>query len=709
MMPQQGDEFAGHRIEGLLGRGGMGVVYLAEHIHLGQRRVLKILAPELASDESFRTRFIRESRLAARVEHQNIVPIYDAGDSDEFLYISMRYVDGSDLETLLNKRGALPTSETIAILDQIAGALDAAHRAGLVHRDVKPANILIDLTVRQQGHVYLTDFGLTKRMDSRSRLTKTGLFLGTLDYISPEQSLGRDLDGRADVYSLGCVLYHCLTGEVPFPKDTAAAVIAAHLMSEIPQPTAVRPELPEEINLVIAKALAKSPEDRFATCSLLGAATAGAFEVGSSSAESETRARELIPNPASAWGPNSPSPPAVEPAPEPEIRPAAPQPEIMAAARRPESGPPATSAVTPPVSEPGIKADQAMEQPVEKAGPTRRIAPMLAGVIAIIAIVGFGLYAGGWETLADLVGGDPGREKAPSQQQAGGRKENGGSQRSQGSSPKNELVFASAASGTSQIFSCVVADDYSCGGSQEASVKVLINGPLAAEDPVLAPDGRLAFVGGDEPASIYVTDPSRAQIIEVTVSPPHNDDPAWSPDGDVIAFTRGTSNGDIYLVDADGTNLRRLTSDPADDQDPAWSPDGDQIAFVSKRDGFSEVYVMEADGQLETRITQDGASEVRHPTWSPSGENIAFASNRDGNLEIYVVEPDGTNEERLTIDETSEDLGPSWAPDGTRIAFVRQRGEETEIFMLNYDHPGRLIKLGVGLATAFDPAWLPYP
>ena len=153
MMPQQGDEFAGHRIEGLLGRGGMGVVYLAEHIHVGQRRGLKILAPELASDESFRTRFIRESRLAARVEHQNIVPIYDAGDSDEFLYISMRYVDGSDLETLLNKRGALPTSETIAILDQIAGALDAAHRAGLVHRDVKPANILIDLTERQQGHV----------------------------------------------------------------------------------------------------------------------------------------------------------------------------------------------------------------------------------------------------------------------------------------------------------------------------------------------------------------------------------------------------------------------------------------------------------------------------------------------------------------------------------------------------------------------------
>lgn len=149
-MPQQGDEFAGHRIEGLLGRGGMGVVYLAEHIHLGQRRVLKILAPELASDEGFRTRFIRESRLAARVEHPNIAPIYDAGDSDQFLYISMRYVDGSDLEAMLNKKGALPPSETIAILDQVAGALDAAHKAGLVHRDVKPANILIDLTARRR-------------------------------------------------------------------------------------------------------------------------------------------------------------------------------------------------------------------------------------------------------------------------------------------------------------------------------------------------------------------------------------------------------------------------------------------------------------------------------------------------------------------------------------------------------------------------------
>lgn len=712
MMPQQGDEFAGHRIEGLLGRGGMGVVYLAEHIHLGQRRVLKILAPELASDESFRTRFIRESRLAARVEHQNIVPIYDAGDSDEFLYISMRYVDGSDLEALLEKRGALPPNETIAILDQVAGALDAAHEAGLVHRDVKPANILIDLTQGQQGHVYLTDFGLTKRADSRSHLTKTGLFLGTLDYISPEQSLGKDLDGRADVYSLGCVLYHCLTGEVPFPKDSAAAVIAAHLMSEIPQPTAVRPELPDKLDLVIAKALAKSPEDRFGTCAQLGAATAGAFEVGleqrrSGDSSSEARS-ETQPTPRAQ---TLSRPPAVGPAPQPEIRPAAPQPEIRPAARRPESRPPASSAVGLPVSDRGIKADQVIEQPIETARPTPRLAPRLAGVIAIVAILGIGLRAGGWETLADLVGGhqeEPGREKGRAQQ-VGGQDEDGGSQPSQGSSRKNELVFASAASGTSQIYSCVLAGDYSCGGSREAPAKALTNSPLAAEDPVLAPDGRLAFVRGNEPASIYVTDPSRAQIAEVTVSPPHNDDPAWSPDGDVIAFTRGTPNGDIYLVDADGTNLRRLTSDPADDQDPAWSPDGDQIAFVSRRDGYSEVYVMEADGRQETRITRDGASEVRHPTWSPSGEDIAFASNRDGNLEIYVVKTDGTNEERLTSDESSEDIGPSWAPDGTRIAFVRARGEKTEIFVLNYAHPGRQRKLGVGLATAFDPAWLPTP
>ena len=710
MMPQQGDEFAGHRVEGLLGRGGMGVVYIAKHIHLGQRRVLKILAPELASDESFRTRFIRESRLAARVEHQNIVPIYDAGDSGELLYISMRYVDGSDLEALLEKRGALPPSETIAILDQVAGALDAAHEAGLVHRDVKPANILIDLTEGQRGHVYLTDFGLTKRTDSRSHLTKTGLLLGTLDYISPEQSLGKDLDARADVYSLGCVLYHCLTGEVPFPKGSVAAVIAAHLMSEIPQPTAVRPELPDELDFVIAKALAKSPDDRFETCALLAAAAARAFEVGpeqrSSGDSSSGTHSETQPTPVAQ---TLPRPPGVGAAPQPEAIPAARRPETRSSARRPDARPPTTSAVGLPVSDQGIKAVQAREQPVEKARPTPRLAPRLAGVIAIIAILGLGFMAGGWETLTGLVGADPGREKGRLQEQVPDGRGGGGSQPSQTSSPRNELVFASTASGTSQIYSCALKSDYSCGGSGEAPVTALTNSPLAAEDPVLAPDGRVAFVGGEEPASIYVTDPSRAQITEVTVSPPHNDDPAWSPDGDVIAFTRGSPNGDIYLVDPDGTNLRRLTSDPADDQDPAWSPDGDQIAFVSRRDGSSEVYVMSANGGQQTRITQDGAAEVRHPTWSPSGDDLAFASNQDGNLEIYVVKSDGTNEERLTSDETSDDVGPSWAPDGTRIAFVRKRGDRTKIFVLNYDDPGRQRKLRVGLATAFDPAWLPTP
>jgi serine/threonine-protein kinase len=265
--PRIGLEFAGHRIEQVVGRGGVSVVYLAEHLRLGRKVALKVLAPHLAEDEAFRERFIRESRMAAALDHPNIVTVYDAGEVEENLYISMRYVDGSDLGRLLRTEGALETSRVILLLSQVASALDAAHGQGLVHRDVKPANVLVESHGGLE-RAYLADFGISKRTTTGSGLTRTGQFVGTVDYVAPEQITGEPIDGRTDVYSLGCVLFQCVAGRVPFPGDTEVATIYRQLHDGPPTLDGVL-EAPEGIDDVIGRALSKSKEDRYATCGSL--------------------------------------------------------------------------------------------------------------------------------------------------------------------------------------------------------------------------------------------------------------------------------------------------------------------------------------------------------------------------------------------------------------------------------------------------------
>ena len=265
--PRVGTELAGYRIESLLGWGGMSVVYLAEDLRLKRSVALKLLAASLAVDESFRDRFLHESELAASIDHPNIIPIYEAGTTDDLLFIAMRYVEGRDLNERL-QRGRLDPADAIGILTQLASALDAAHARGLVHRDVKPSNVLLDTGARPDGsdHVYLADFGLTKRVSEETGIGADGQLMGTIDYVAPEQIAGEEIDGRADVYSLGCVLYECLVGQPPFRRDSDMAVVFAHLETEPPAPSARRPGLPAALDAVIARALAKEPERRYASC-----------------------------------------------------------------------------------------------------------------------------------------------------------------------------------------------------------------------------------------------------------------------------------------------------------------------------------------------------------------------------------------------------------------------------------------------------------
>jgi serine/threonine protein kinase len=418
-----GARIAGYRLEERIGRGGMAVVYRAYDSRLDRQVALKILAPGLAADDAFRRRFIRESRAAAAVDDPHIIPVFEAGDSRGVLFIAMRYVRGGDVRSLLDRIGPLPAAQAAEIIFQAASALDAAHARGLVHRDVKPANMLLEASgaVDQPGHVYLSDFGLSKTSLAASGLTSTGQFLGTLDYVAPEQIEGLVLDGRSDLYSLACSAFEMLCGEPPFRREQGVSVMYAHL-SEVPPPlTLRRPELPAVVDAVLARALAKVPAERYASCREFAAALRSALspatakiEPGRPSAHPVTEvamppARERGPAPgsvgrelAAAAGTHDAGdtpPPARVPGPS-ESPGAARGPDVAGAARPAGPGlPPAAPPLTQPVgivrlTRPGLTDPSAGNG--GWGGSTRRPwwrspAPV-AGVCAVVLVAAAGAY-----------------------------------------------------------------------------------------------------------------------------------------------------------------------------------------------------------------------------------------------------------------------------------------------------------------------------
>jgi hypothetical protein len=264
-----GDQFAGCRIEAVAGRGGMGVVYRATELGLGRPVALKLLAGDRAGDPDFRERFQRESRMAAAIDHPNVIPVYGAGEEDGRLYLVMRYVAGTDLQDELRRERSLDPSRAADLVAQVAAGLDAAHAAGLVHRDVKPANVLL-----AGRHAYLSDFGLTRQVGSDTELTEAGQWIGTVDYCSPEQLRGERTDARSDVYALGCVLFTALTGNTPFGRGTVPATMMAHLHDEPPRASAYG--APRDFDRVLWRALAKDPDDRYPSAGDLGRAALAA-------------------------------------------------------------------------------------------------------------------------------------------------------------------------------------------------------------------------------------------------------------------------------------------------------------------------------------------------------------------------------------------------------------------------------------------------
>jgi serine/threonine protein kinase len=391
-----GEELAGYRLLAVLGRGGMSVVYQAENPRLSNIVAVKVLAPELATDDVFRARFLQESRIAASLSHPNVIPIYDMGPCDDLLYIAMRYVAGADLRTVLKAHGRISPEQALSLISQAGRALDAAHRSGLVHRDVKPANLLIEPGVDDDpDHVYLADFGITKHELSRTGLTATGQFVGTLAYIAPEQIQGKHVGHRADIYSLGCVLYESLTGSVPFPKPIDAAVIWAHVEEEAPPPSQVCPELPKRLDGVIARALAKDPDDRYSTCRELIEAARVVLE---SSAKNGASATKLSRHPDTVLSGVEPPPPRLgSPPMDPPVRPvddAAPRPasEPASSAYPPPAAPP-SAPLPPPASAASPSAPRGRDRQAGTGSRSRRHLPVI-GALVLLILAGIGVWLG---------------------------------------------------------------------------------------------------------------------------------------------------------------------------------------------------------------------------------------------------------------------------------------------------------------------------
>jgi len=369
-----GAQIASYQLEEEIGRGGMAVVYRARDVRLGRWVALKVLAQDYAQDDAFRQRFIRESRTAASVDHPNIIPIFDAGEAGGVLYIAMRYVAGQDVHSLLHREGRLPVARALGIVGQVAAALDAAHACGLVHRDVKPANMLLGgvADTGRADHVYLSDFGISKQLNATSHLTMTGQVLGTLNYLAPEQIEGRQVDGRSDGYALACTAFELLAGSPPFRRDENMAVMWAQLNAPPPKLTSFRPDLPPAVDQVMARALAKPAADRYPSClafsTALQQACAPALD-GTVRAPGGPPARPARPAAPTA------ADPAPSPAPPADTKPSSPPSE--------PAGPPGRPATTPmPV----------LRRPAPVGGQGRRRAWAAAACVAVLAVLGGGTY-----------------------------------------------------------------------------------------------------------------------------------------------------------------------------------------------------------------------------------------------------------------------------------------------------------------------------
>jgi serine/threonine protein kinase len=688
------------RIVERIGAGGMATVFKAYQPGPDRYVAIKVLPPFHADQPGFGERFAREARAIANLHHPNILPVHDSGQERGYSFIVMRYVEGA--RTLGEVMKEQPDLATVAdVIGQVAAALDHAHGQGIIHRDVKPSNVLMD-----GDWALLTDFGLAKMTEATAKLTGSGVGVGTPAYMSPEQGQGKGVDHRTDVYSLGIILFEALTGQIPHDAETPFAIILKRMSEPLPLPRSLNPQIPEAVERVILKALAREPGNRFDSA---GAMAAALKQAVSGVVVEEVKAPPPVveePPTVPAPEPEMPTPvhPEVERAPIPPplavpipARPGIPwkllagvgavvvvvvvvliialagggkptptptsMPEgaALVPTATPTASPTDTQEPTPTNTPPPMDTPRPTDTPVLPTDtpppPAATNTPMLPTDTSRPTDTPVLPTDTPPPTVAPVAPTDTPIPPTPALLSL---------------STSGRIAFESFRDGNWEIY--VMNAD----GSNQTR---LTNNP-AADDrfPSWSPDGsRIAFASKHE---IYVMNADGSNQTRLTNNPAYYSNLSWSPDGSRIAFQfwHDDNKYEIYVMNADGSGQTNLTNNPASDWHPSWSPDASRIAFYSSREGNGGIYVMNADGSEQTRLTTGGSN----PSWSPDGTRILFESYRDGNEEIYVMNADGSEQTRLT-DNPANDFGPSWSPNGTRILFDSHRDGNEEIYVMNAD------------------------
>jgi hypothetical protein len=675
-----------------LGQGGMAVVYKAYQPSLNRDVAVKILTGPMALDDEFVARFRREAMSAGALGHPNILTIYDAGTTDDGLhYIVMEYAPGGTLKGLLD-RGPLPVDRAREIAAQIADALQAAHAHGIVHRDLKPSNILF----ARDGRPLLMDFGVALT-SAGTRLTRTGMAVGTPEYMSPEQAQGLAVDGRSDIYSLGIMLYEMLTGDVPFVGDTPLATLYQHVHNRIITANLVDAGVPQWLSEVVQRALAKQPDERPQTAGAMAAAL--------------RRERVVVAPPPPREETPLPAPPTVQ------------APVAVAAPRRRGRGglwalialvgiavavgvtyavffrTPGSSQWTPPTQPPTVPPTATVQpratdtpQPQEDPSPAETATAVAAVILTTEARETALAEAETESTRAAEAGtatavamtAEAGRNLAESMTAQAQATETAVVQATEAAAAE----ATRAAESEARAREATQTSEAVALATQQAQATATAQAAVTAQATATAtPLSQAILFHRQEMGQDDVFVRRGSQETNLTQHAARDYAAAWSPDGRFVTFVSDRDgNPDIFVMNSDGSNPRNLTRDPGFDSAPAWSPDGSQIAFHSARSGLFQIWVMRSDGSDPRHLVQSEQQDYS-PEWSPDGSRIAFYRTVEGdNYEVMVVNANGGTVQRLTF-EPGWDYFPLWTPGGDQILFKSRRegGDADRLYVMNGD------------------------
>ena len=662
MIIQPGTDIGRYHILEQLGEGGMAFVYKAFDTRLENEVALKVIRSEkftIENTDRALKRFQIEARKMANLTHPNIVPVIDYGEYEGGPYLVMRYLPGG---TLKEKLGApMNWREAVDLILPIAKALGYAHSEGLVHRDVKPSNILIT----KSGQPMLSDFGVAKVLEGEETLdlTVTGMGVGTPEYMAPEQAEGKSIDERADIYSLGVVFYELVTGHKPFEADTPMAVIIKQIHDPLPNPSQYVHELPQEVERVLFKALAKNPTDRYQSIAEMSKALAKLVH----QANGEDPEKKLVDKKRISS--------QIEQKTVKEIRAASNEVDAKVyQSKRDRSNPrnwliaSITIAVLIIAVPKGVGKWQEIKKKTAEVVETVLVSsqtyvPEQEKISAIETQTAFlaAEKANEGILVTETSSYDEKELQAPLTP----------TETNEPTIGTCQIVYSSYEKPSFEIFI------YDINGS---NLRQLTKNDYRDEEPSLSPDRKQIIFSSnrDGDLELFTMNLDGSNLSQLTYNDSEDRYPSFSPDGNEIAFTSyADDDGEIYIMNVDGSNQCKLTDNDSNDYMPLWSPDGSQIAFFSNRDGDREIFIMDRNGNNQYQLTDNHSSESE-PAWSPDGEYIAFVIDLLGDdyvwsdKELFRINSDGSNQRQMTNNVRIDDYSPSWSLDGTQIIFLRE-------------------------------------